>query len=111
MVEAASQRLDVARKSTDRRSSVSLHEGESCVLRQTVTGLLAGQRMEVEHPPDEAWVLVIVGQISVHTGTEQGDVVQGREGDLMQLSRGPTVLAADDDCVVLLSVAKGERPR
>ncbi len=110
LTQLSDGRLEIARASTDRRSSVSLHQGEACVLRQTVTALLAGQRMDLEHPPDEAWILVIVGRISLHNLVE-GSTVHGIPvGDLVQLPHGPHALLADEDSAVLLTVAKGSRP-
>lgn len=107
--EAAADLLDAARESKDGRSSVSLHQGEACVLRQTVTALVAGQRLAIEHPPEEGWVLVLFGRVTVVSGHE--DVAsEVRAGDLLQLPEGPQQLTADEASVVLLMVAKGDRP-
>lgn len=111
MANAAADRLEHARVSIDGRSSISLHDGEPCVLRQTVTGLMSGQRMEIEHPPDEAWILVLVGRISLEVGVGEQQTHPAIAGDLVQLPPDPLALVADDDSVLLLTVAKGDRPR
>lgn len=111
LANAAEDRLAHARESVDGRSAVSLHNGEPCVLRQTVTALLAGHRMEIEHPPDEAWVLVLVGRISIEAEAEEHRTHPSLAGDLIQLPPVPHALVADEDSVILLTVAKGERPR
>lgn len=110
LANTAADRLESARTSSDGRSSTSLHEGEPCVLRQTVTGLLAGHHMEIEHPPDEAWVLVLVGRISVHVDAQEHQTHPSLAGDLIQLPPVPHTLLADEDSVILLTVAKGDRP-
>jgi quercetin dioxygenase-like cupin family protein len=110
MANAAADRLERAQVSIDGRSAVSLHEGEPCVLRQTVTALLSGQRMEIEHPPDEAWILVLVGRMSLELVPAEHQTHPAVAGDLLQLPPVPLALVADEDSVLLLTVAKGERP-
>jgi len=111
LASAAADRLERARVSIEGRSSISLHDGEPCVLRQTVVGILAGQRMEIEHPPDEGWVLVVVGCISLEVDSVESQTHPALPGDLIQLPREPVALVADEDSVLLLTVAKGDRPR
>jgi hypothetical protein len=101
---------DAAREHREGRSSVSLHEGEACVLRQTVTALLAGQSMELEHPPVEGWILVLEGLLDLWiTGDLNGGVAMPT-GSLLQLPQGSMSLIASEDSVMLLTVAMGDRP-
>lgn len=105
----ARERLNLAQSSSEGRSAMSLHEGEVSVLRQTVTALLAGRSMVVEHPPDEAWILVLSGRIAV--STDEAPPVSATGTDLVRLPRTSHVVLAEDDTVMLLAVAKGERPQ
>jgi hypothetical protein len=101
---------EAAREHREGRSSISLHEGESCVLRQTVTALLAGQSMELEQPPVEGWILVLEGQLDLLiTGDTNGGVAMPA-GSLLQLPQNSMSLIANEDSVMLLTVAMGDRP-
>jgi quercetin dioxygenase-like cupin family protein len=100
-----------ARSHREGRSSVSLHEGEACVLRQTVTALLSGQSMEIEHPPIEGWVLVLEGELALQVNGNLTDPVDISSGSLLQLPSGSLTLTATEDSVMLLTVAMGDRPR
>lgn len=105
----AHELLSLARSTHEGRGARSLHEGEISVLRQTVTALVAGRTMVVEHPPDEAWILVLSGRITI-SPTEQ-PAVSATASDLVRLPRIAHTVLADEDTVMLLSVAKGERPQ
>ena len=92
------------------RSSVSLHDGESSVLRQTVTALLAGKSMEVEHPPSEGWILVLDGELLMHINGDVHEEMKIPTGSLLQLPHGAMTLTATEDSSILLTVAMGDRP-
>ena len=109
LVEAAVERLDEARDSRDGRSSMSLHEGEPCVLRLTVTGLVAGERLSLERPPHEGWILVVEGSITLHSKESDGSE-SACAGDLIQLPLEAHTVTANQDSALLLTVAMGERP-
>lgn len=109
LMELCGRHMEQARGASDQRSSASLHEGHDCVLRQTVTALAAGATMELVHPPDEAWVLVIDGRVTVASGSPATAGQQAGTGDLVQLPPSSHVIVADEDSVFLLTVAKGER--
>jgi hypothetical protein len=104
----AQEHLRIARKSSDGRSAISLHEGESSVLRQTLAALMRGQKVTIEHPPEEAWVLVLGGHVQIDS-LESPDA-QASALDLIRLPRTAHVITAEEDAVILLMVAKGERP-
>jgi quercetin dioxygenase-like cupin family protein len=92
------------------RSSVSLHEGEACVLRQTVTALIAGHSMEIEHPPIEGWILVLEGNLELQVKDQLDNESFVPAGTLFQLPHGSMTLIAIEDTVMLLTVAMGDRP-
>lgn len=105
----AQDRLSLARSGHEGRSALSLHEGEASVLRQTLTALLAGRSMVVEQPPDEAWILVLDGRITISAGGRPPSSASA--ADLVRLPRASHEVRAEEDTVMLLVVAKGERPR
>jgi hypothetical protein len=111
LIEHAGDLGMVARTHREGRSSVSLHEGESCVLRQTVTALLAGQSMELEHPPLEGWILMLEGELDVQVRDPKCDDIAFPAGYLMQIPHGSMTLTAREDSVMLLTVAMGDRPK
>jgi hypothetical protein len=92
------------------RSSVSLHDGETSVLRQTMTALLAGQAMKVEHPPHEGWIFVVEGDLEMKTAESRPLSFDVPIGSLMQLPNTPLTLTAREDSLLLLTVAMGDRP-
>jgi len=100
-----------ARGHHEGRSSVSLHEGETCVLRQTVTALQAGKSMEIEHPPIEGWILVLQGEVNLRITRYLDEGIQLAAGSLVQLPHWPLTLTASVDSGMLLTVAMGDRPR
>jgi hypothetical protein len=100
-----------ARSHREGRSSISLHEGESSVLRQTVTALLTGHTMEIELPPAEGWILILEGSLRIALAGDGDDVVTVSTGALLQLPHEAMTLTAAEDCTLLLTVAMGDRPR
>jgi quercetin dioxygenase-like cupin family protein len=113
MKEAFADQLVAARKHREGRSSVSLHEGEASVLRQTVTALQAGKSMEIEHPPLEGWILVLEGELSLRINGDRGQGTQLPTGSLIQLPHEPMTLSANVDSGILLTsqwaTAPGDR--
>lgn len=92
------------------RSSISLHNGENSVLRQTMTALLAGQAMHIKHPPHEGWILVVQGDLELKTSEARPLSFDVPTGSLLQLPNTPLTLAAQEDSLLLLTVAMGDRP-
>jgi|GEM_PF-516966 uncharacterized RmlC-like cupin family protein len=110
MTQSVADLLATAQMHSEGRSSVSLHEGEACVLRQTVTALQAGKSMEIEHPPLEGWILVLQGELNLRITGYLDEGVELVAGSLMQLPHWPMTLTASVDSGILLSVAMGDRP-
>ena len=111
LIEDFSHLHELAHTHHEGRSSISLHDGESCVLRQTVTSLLAGRSMKVERPPVEGWILVIEGHVQLVISDSLNERVDAPMGTLMQLPRESFELTAQADSLLLLTVAMGDRPR
>ena len=111
LTETAADLSVVARTHREGRSSVSLHEGESCVLRQTLMVLLEGQSMELEHPPVEGWILILEGELRLQFDGQPNEDVDVLAGSLIQLPHESTTVTASGDSVILLTVAMGDRPR
>jgi hypothetical protein len=111
LTESAAELSIVARTHREGRSSVSLHDGESSVLRQTLMVLLAGQSMELEHPPVEGWILILEGELHLRFASHPNNDVDVPAGSLTQLPHESTTVTALEDSVILLTVAMGDRPR
>lgn len=94
-------------RSTDGRSSISLHPGEAAVLRQTVVGLLAGRTMTMGHPPQEGTILVIEGRVTVE---DSEDTIELDIDDLLVLPSSTLTVTAMEHSALLLTVAMGSRP-
>lgn len=107
LTEVAERLLETASESTDGRSSVSLHAGESAVLRQTLVGILAGQTMTMGHPPDEGSILVVDGRIMVEDAER---MIELDMDELLILPATTLVVTAVEDSALLLTVAMGSRP-
>lgn len=76
------------------------------MLRQTIMALLAGGTTGEHASPGEATVHVLVGRVQLTAGS---DTWTGRAGDLLIIPPVRHALAASEDAVVLLTVAKGSR--
>lgn len=111
MQETIADLLVAAHAYREGRSSVSLHEGEASVLRQTVTALLAGKSMEIEHPPLEGWVLVVTGELNLRVNSNPDTEIRLPTHSLIQMPQAPITLTANVDSGMLLTVAMGDRPR
>jgi quercetin dioxygenase-like cupin family protein len=112
MKETIADLLVAAHAHREGRSSISLHEGEASVLRQTVTALQAGKSMEIEHPPLEGWVLVLEGELNLRVNSSPDtEEIRLPIHSLIQLPQGSLTLTANVDSGMLLTVAMGDRPR
>ena len=73
------------------------------MLRQTLIALTAGTSLSEHENPGEATVQVLSGRVRLLAGTNSWD---GREGDLIVIPPSRHSLAAVENAVVLLTVAK-----
>jgi quercetin dioxygenase-like cupin family protein len=99
----AAEQLEAARQSSSGRASRTVYGGQEHSLRQTLIALLAGQELSEHENPGEATVHVLEGQVDL---SAEGDVVSGSAGDLLIVPDTRHALAAVQDSVVVLTVAK-----
>jgi quercetin dioxygenase-like cupin family protein len=98
----AREHLERARQANGRSASTVVG-GHEQSLRQTVMALTAGQTTGEHASPGEATVHVLLGRVELHAGDDHWT---GRAGDLLLIPPRRHSLAATEDAVVLLTVAK-----
>jgi len=98
----AREQLELARQGNG-RSATTVVGGHEQSLRQTVMALVGGQTTGEHASPGEATVHVLVGRVELTAGS---DMWTGRAGDLLIIPPVRHALAASEDAVVLLTVAK-----
>jgi quercetin dioxygenase-like cupin family protein len=98
----ARTRLDAARSASSGRASRTVYGGHEHALRQTVIALSAGQELNEHENPGEATLQVLQGRVELRAG----DVATAHRKDLLIVPEARHSLAAVDDSVVLLTVAK-----
>ncbi|TYC99968.1 cupin domain-containing protein [Arthrobacter echini] len=99
----ARNQLDAARTGTSGRSASTVYGGHERVLRQTVIALRGGSALGEHGNPGEATVYVLSGRVRL---VADPDEWEGSAGDLLIVPERRHSLEADEDSVVLLSVAK-----
>jgi quercetin dioxygenase-like cupin family protein len=103
LAELAESLLVAARTSSSGRSAQTVHGGHANVLRQTVIALAAGQRLDEHENPGDATLQVLTGQVRLTSGEDSCDLAAG---ELVVIPEARHALAALDDSVILLTVAK-----
>lgn len=98
----ADEHLTAARAAHSGRSALTLHGGREHPLRQTLLALAAGHALSEHESPGEATLQVLRGTVVLTTPEETW---RGSAGDYLGLPRQRHDLAAEDDSVVLLTVA------
>ncbi|MGB8649727.1 MAG: cupin domain-containing protein [Mycobacteriales bacterium] len=101
----ADELLAAARAATNGRASRTLVGGSHQVLRHTLLVLVAGQQLPEHASPGEATLQVLRGSVVVRAGDDE---LPGGAGTLLTLPDRPHSVAAVEDAVLLLSVAKPE---
>lgn len=99
----ARKQLELAKAASSGRASHTVYGGHEHTLRQTVIALANGQRLDEHANPGEATVHVLHGRVRMAAGDAGWE---GSAGDLLIVPDAPHTLAALDDAVVLLTVAK-----
>jgi len=98
----AREQLDRARQSAG-RSAITVFGGHEQSLRQTVIAMTSGAEMSEHESPGEATLQVLSGRVTLVAGTDRWS---GRSGDLIIIPPARHSLTADEDAVVMLTVAK-----
>lgn len=95
--------LDEARMSSNGRSAHTVYGGHEQTLRQTIIALTAGEGLAEHDSPGEATLQVLQGRVRLVCGEDSWD---GAPGALLVIPDARHSLEADEDSVVLLTVAK-----
>jgi quercetin dioxygenase-like cupin family protein len=98
----AREQLDRARGGKG-RSAETVFGGHEQTLRQTVMAMTAGNGTGDHASPGEATLQVLHGRIRLTAGE---DSWEGRVGDLLLIPPATHAVAAVEDAVILLTVAK-----
>ncbi|HEU5266046.1 MAG TPA: cupin domain-containing protein [Jatrophihabitans sp.] len=99
----ARTQLEAARNAGSGRSSHTIYGGHERVLRQTLVALVAGSELSEHENPGEATLQVLSGRVRLTTADASWD---GAPGDHLVIPPARHGLHADQDSVVLLTVAK-----
>ena len=102
LVDEGARLLAVARDARAGRAAHTLHGGEGHKLRQTLIALTAGTALGEHESPGEATLQVVSGSVTLHAG---GTAWPLRDGHYLVIPPLRHDLAADQDSVVLLTVA------
>ncbi|MFR9780761.1 cupin domain-containing protein [Micromonospora sp. MS34] len=98
------EQLALARATGSGRSARTVHGGPTSPLRQTLVALVAGHALEEHASPGEATLQVLHGRVRL---VAQDRSWPGSAGDLLVIPDARHALHADEDSVVLLTVARG----
>ncbi|NES15553.1 MULTISPECIES: cupin domain-containing protein [Micromonospora] len=99
----AEEQLALARATNNGRSARTVHGGSASTLRQTLIALVAGHALEEHASPGDATLQVLRGRVRL---VAQDQSWPGAAGDLLVIPDARHALHADEDAVVLLTVAR-----
>lgn len=99
----AEEQLALARATDSGRSARTVHGGQDSPLRQTLVALVAGHALAEHASPGAATLQVLCGRVRL---TAQDRSWSGAAGDLLVIPDARHALHADEDSVVLLTVAR-----
>lgn len=101
----ADELLATAKEANSGRAARTVHGGAGFSLRQTVIALTAGHGLDEHESPGEATLQVLRGRVRLVCVTS--GTFDGSAGDLLTIPDERHSLEADDDSVVVLTVAVG----
>ncbi|SCF28718.1 Cupin domain protein [Micromonospora viridifaciens] len=99
----AEEQLGLARAAGSGRSARTVHGGPAAALRQTLIALVAGQELAEHASPGDATLQVLRGRVRL---VAQDRSWPGEPGDLLVIPDARHAVHADEDSVVLLTVAR-----
>lgn len=99
----ARHQLEIAKNARSGRSADTVFGGHEHVMRQTMIALKAGTDLQEHENPGEATVQVLQGRVTLVSGDVRWN---GSPGDLLFVPDARHALEAEEDSVVLLTVAK-----
>lgn len=99
----AEEQLVLARATNSGRSARTVHGGSTSALRQTLVALVGGHALEEHASPGEATIQVLRGRVRL---VAQDRSWPGVAGDLLVIPDARHALHADEDSVLLLTVAR-----
>ena len=102
LTELAGEQIEKARGASAGRAAMTVYGGHEHRLRQTLIALRAGERLGEHDAPDEATLQVLVGEVTLHAGS---DSWTGTAGDHVVIPPQRHDLSAGSDAAVLLTVA------
>ncbi|OKI45238.1 cupin domain-containing protein [Micromonospora sp. CB01531] len=104
LLALAEEQLTLARATGSGRSARTIHGGAGTPLRQTLVALVAGHELAEHASPGDATLQVLRGRVQL---VAQDRSWPGETGDLLVIPDARHALHADEDSVVLLTVARG----
>lgn len=99
----AREQAHKAAEASSGRAAATVYGGHEKTLRQTLIALTAGSTMAEHENPGDATVHVLSGRVRL-VGSEAS--WEGRKGDMLIVPPERHSLEAENDAVVLLTVAK-----
>lgn len=99
--------LEAARAAPNGRSAQTIYGGHEHVLRQTLIALTSGTRLDEHENPGEATIHVLRGRALLVTVDSSWE---GADGALLVVPQARHAVEALEDTVILLTVAKLDRP-
>jgi quercetin dioxygenase-like cupin family protein len=100
----ADELLALARATDSGRAARTVHGGAANPLRQTLVALAAGHELAEHASPGDATLQVLRGRVRLVADDRSWS---GSAGDLLVIPDARHGLHADEDSVVLLTVARG----
>ncbi|SBT37497.1 cupin domain-containing protein [Micromonospora auratinigra] len=97
------EQLVLARATDSGRSARTVHGGPTSSLRQTLIALVAGHALAEHASPGEATLQVLRGRIRL---VAQDQAWPATTGDLLVIPDARHALHAEEDSVVLLTIAR-----
>lgn len=101
--DLAAAQLAEAQQHHSGRSAHTIYGGATHHLRQTMVALCAGQALAEHDSPGEATLQVMRGRVRLTVGD---DAWEGKSGEYVPIPLARHALAAIEDSVVILTVAK-----